>query len=355
MTTTEDVGVCTAACAIPAWVPANPSMMAALVETTTARHSRRCMFLTFLGELCLLARPTGKPRETCLRSTFVVMMNSYRGTPGGVPSARDPSRTSSVAFAGMKNVWHMLVPGLIAGTCVLAVPSTTSTVDRLAACGRPANILDLTNWKETLPTGSKGAPTEIKQPNLANYSVDPWFTPNTTCDGVQFRAAVNGVTTSGSKNPRSELREMTNGGSDEASWSTTSGTSTMVIDEAVTHLPSDKAQVVVGQIHNQHDDVTVFRLEGSKLYVTKGNDTHYQLVTDNYHLGTRFTAKFVASGGQIKAYYNNTLAATLKVASSGDYFKTGVYTQANCGNSSPCKDSNYGEAVIYGLTVSHER
>lgn len=267
---------------------------------------------------------------------------------------RDPSRAISVVCAGVRYMWQMLVPALIAGTCVLPAPSATNTVDHLAACGSPANILDLTNWKEGLPTGSKGAPTEIKQPKLANYSADPWFTPNRTCDGVQFRAAVNGVTTSGSKNPRSELREMTKGGSDAASWSTTSGTSTMVIDEAVTHLPSNKAQVVVGQIHSQHDDVTVFRLEGNNLYVTKGNDTHYQLVTDNYHLGTRFTAKFVASGGQIKAYYNNTLAATLKVASSGDYFKAGVYTQANCDNSLPCEDSNYGEAVIYGLTVSHE-
>jgi hypothetical protein len=107
----------------------------------------------------------------------------------------------------------MLIPALTAGTHVLAVPSAVCTVDGLAACGSPGHILDLTDWKEQLPTGSKGAPTEIKQSKLANYSVDPWFTANTTCDGVQFRAAVNGVTTKGSKNPRSELREMTNGAS----------------------------------------------------------------------------------------------------------------------------------------------
>ncbi len=44
------------------------------------------------------------------------------------------------------------------------------------------------------------------------------------CDGVQFRAPVDGVTTSGSSYPRSELREMTDSGSSEASWSSTSGT-----------------------------------------------------------------------------------------------------------------------------------
>lgn len=222
-------------------------------------------------------------------------------------------------------------------------------------CGYPASILNLTNWKETLPTGKQGSPTEIDQPQLATYSIDPWFTPAAGCTGVQFRAAVNGVTTSGSGYPRSELREMTGGGSAEASWSTTSGTNTMTIDEAVTRLPSEKPQVVVGQIHDADDDVAVWRLEGSKLYVTDGDNSHYQLVTDNYQLGTRFTAEFVTNGGKITAYYNGALVATLSVKSSGDYFKAGVYTQANCDNSAPCTAGNAGESVIYGLTVSHQK
>ncbi|MGH3783066.1 MAG: polysaccharide lyase family 7 protein [Pseudonocardiaceae bacterium] len=90
--------------------------------------------------------------------------------------------------------------------------------------------------------------------------------------------------------------------------------------------------LVAGQIHNQDHDVTVFRLEGSKLYIAKDNDSHYKLVADNYQLGTRFKAKFVVGHGQVKAYYNDTLAATIQVDSSGDYFKAGAYTQANCHN-----------------------
>ncbi|MEC3981299.1 polysaccharide lyase family 7 protein [Amycolatopsis sp. H20-H5] len=255
----------------------------------------------------------------------------------------------------MKPLQLILAAALVAGAGAMATSTTAAAAPRTPACGHPADILALSNWKETLPTGSTGHPTEIKQPELKQYSVDPWFTPNATCDAVQFRAAVNGVTTSGSGNPRSELREMTGGGSDEASWSTTSGTSTMVIDEAVTHLPAERPYVVAGQIHDADDDVTVFRLEGSKLYVTKGDTTHYQLATDSYQLGTRFQAKFVASGGQIKAYYNDKLVTTLSVKSSGDYFKAGAYTQANCGNSSPCAASNYGEVAIYGLTVTHQK
>jgi len=212
-------------------------------------------------------------------------------------------------------------------------------------------VLDLKNWKITLPVGDSGDPKEVKQPDLATFSVHPWFTVNAACDGVVFRAAVNGTTTSGSKYPRSELREMD--GSDDASWSSTSGTHTLVVREAFTHLPHGKPQVVGAQIHDSSDDVQVFRLEGTNLYLTNGDTTHYKLVTDNYQLGTPFEAKFVVSNGKIKAYYNGRLQSTLSKAFSGAYFKAGAYTQANCDNSSPCSAANYGEVNIYNISATH--
>ncbi|MDI5971003.1 polysaccharide lyase family 7 protein [Streptomyces sp. SL13] len=217
----------------------------------------------------------------------------------------------------------------------------------------PGQVLDLTNWKETLPTGPSEDPTEIGQPQLATYDDDPYFTVAPGGTAVQFRAGVNGVTTSGSGYPRSELREMTNNGADEASWSATSGTSTLTVKEAFTHLPNTKPQVVGAQIHNASDDVSVFRLEGTDLYVTDGDDTHHKLVTSSYQLGTPYQAEFVVSGGTIKAYYNGTLETTIAYTGSGNYFKTGAYVQANCTNSSPCSASNYGEVDIYDATVSH--
>jgi len=247
----------------------------------------------------------------------------------------------------MTKLFGVSLAVLTAAATLTVVPAASASA---ANCSYPADVLNLTNWKETLPIGSDEKPKEVTQPDLATYSIDPWFKANSACDGVQFRAAVNGVTTSGSGYPRSELREMTNNGSDTASWSATDGTHTMTIDEAITALPAEKPQVVAGQIHDASDDVTVFRLEGSKLYVTNGDTTHYKLVTDSYTLGTRFQAKFVASGGEIKAYYNGTLEATLDNSSDGLYFKAGAYTQANCTNSSPCEDSNYGQVIIYGLS-----
>ncbi|MBP2479582.1 hypothetical protein JOF53_008454 [Crossiella equi] len=217
-------------------------------------------------------------------------------------------------------------------------------------CRYPADVLDLANWYIGLPIGEAEKPKNVEQPELATYSVDPWFRATPDCTAVQFRAAVNGVTTSGSNYPRSELREMN--GQNKASWSSTSGTHTMVIDQAITAVPQGRPNVVAGQIHDASDDVSVFRLEGSKLWVTSGNDKH-TLLTDSYRLGTRFEARFTVSGGKIKAYYNGELRATLDKRFTGGYFKAGAYTQANCGNTSPCGSGNFGEVKIYGLRVTH--
>nr|1UAI_A Chain A, polyguluronate lyase [Corynebacterium sp.] len=220
-------------------------------------------------------------------------------------------------------------------------------------CDYPAQQLDLTDWKVTLPIGSSGKPSEIEQPALDTFATAPWFQVNAKCTGVQFRAAVNGVTTSGSGYPRSELREMTDGGEEKASWSATSGTHTMVFREAFNHLPEVKPHLVGAQIHDGDDDVTVFRLEGTSLYITKGDDTHHKLVTSDYKLNTVFEGKFVVSGGKIKVYYNGVLQTTISHTSSGNYFKAGAYTQANCSNSSPCSSSNYGQVSLYKLQVTH--
>ena len=223
-------------------------------------------------------------------------------------------------------------------------------------CRHPADVLDLRDWKLTLPVGTDRKlthPQEIHQPDLADYQLPPWFQTTADCTGVVFRAAVNAPTTSGSHYPRSELREMTAGGSENASWSSTSGTHTMTVTEAFTSLPQGKPHLVGAQIHDAADDITVFRLEGSNLYVTDGDDPHFKLITDQYVLGTKFEAKFVVSGGVVQAFYNGQLQATLAKNFSDAYFKAGAYTQANCERATPCSPDNYGETAIYQLAVTH--
>jgi hypothetical protein len=88
--------------------------------------------------------------------------------------------------------------------------------------------------------------------------------------------------------------------------------------------------------------------------VTDGDNPHFKLVTDHYVLGSRFDAAYEVSDGEVRAYYNGTLQTAIKHRFRDAYFKAGAYTQANCSNSTPCSAENYGETLIYGLSVSHE-
>lgn len=240
----------------------------------------------------------------------------------------------------------------LAGTLAIAIPSAYALAD--AECEYPAEVLDLAGWKLTLPVGEDEEPTEVTQPDLATFTDKDHFAPTEDCTGVRFKAPVDGTTTGGSSYPRSELREMNADGTDEAEWSTSEGTHTMVVKTAITALPNDKQEFVAAQIHGGDDDLTVFRLEGTKLYVTSGDDSNFHLVTEDYELGTPFEAKFVAEGGEVKAYFDGELAVTQEIDSDTAYFKAGAYTQANCENSEPCDGSNFGEAVITDVTVTHE-
>ena len=61
----------------------------------------------------------------------------------------------------------------------------------------------------------------------------------------------------------------------------------------------------------------------------------------------------MVSNGSIKAYYNGVLQTTIPVSFTTGYFKAGVYTLANCDNSSPCDTTNNGQNTICSLSVSH--
>lgn len=225
----------------------------------------------------------------------------------------------------------------------------------------PAEIINLRNWKLTLPAvnpNDPSLPLDIQQPQLAQYRLSPWFDSTTDNSGVVFRAPVNAPTTKNSDYPRTELREMNSDGTREAFWPSKKGIHTMIIDEAITAVPKNKPAVVAGQIHGDDDDLLVIRLENGKLHVTRSKQDAYTL-DENYVLGKRFTVKFVASDGKISVYYNNGISPVFTLNKKVDlaYFKAGVYTQSNCEtekDSNLCSANNYGEVVIYKIKVTHE-
>jgi hypothetical protein len=240
----------------------------------------------------------------------------------------------------------LIVGGLIA--CIAGKPDANY----------PASVLDLTNWKLNIPLDedNDGQSDEIKQPKLNTYSITPWFQNNENNTGVVFRANCGGTTTSGSGYPRSELREMINNGKNGASWSSDEGAHIMEIEQAITHLPKVKPHIVAGQIHDAHDDVIVFRLEGKKLFIDHNGDDG-TVLTKNYEPGTKFKVKFEVSGGQVKSYYNDALVETYPVHFSGAYFKAGAYVQSNCQGKKKVAGEScdaYGEVVIYKVSVTHQ-
>lgn len=239
----------------------------------------------------------------------------------------------------------------------------------------PSDILYLKNWKITLPIPKQSgstSPLEVLQPALNTYSIDPWFKVVHDADGdaVQFRANHGAVSTSGSNNPRSELREMkdnytTGDASDQASWGTNDGkTHTMFIKQKVTHLTSIKPHTVVGQIHDADDDVTVFRVEGNnpggtsttaKIYITDGDNTHGYLLDSNYTLGTLFTVKIIVANGVIHYEYNGqTVPYTQTKNTTGCFFKIGNYTQSNDSTAPGESPDAYAENLVYAYSVTHQ-
>jgi hypothetical protein len=195
-------------------------------------------------------------------------------------------------------------------------------------------------------------PVEIRQPQLQTYEYAPYFWTDGT-DGVVFMAPANGATTSGSSNPRSELREMVKGGGQEIAWNSGVGTHTLEVDLKITARPtrSDGMNpIVVAQIHDADDDFTVARLHGADLLATDGDSIPLgNVLIANYVLGTRFLLKLQASSAGVRYYINNVLKLTVAGTKEGCYFKTGAYTQANPSNGG----SGSGEVHIYSVRVTH--
>ncbi|MDQ3099580.1 MAG: polysaccharide lyase family 7 protein [bacterium] len=291
------------------------------------------------------------------------------GVSSGAVTFGPASDTNVLAYS-MYMVAFKLAPAPTASPSITPAPSRTPSPTPIptnvvnpppsgGSSGLPSSILNLSTWKIQMPFYITGSSIDIFQPQLTNYRIDPYFVVDQA--GVRFRAPVNGKTTSGSSYPRTELREMSYNASTfkcptntNACWSSTLGTHTMTVDLKVTALPNTKPHVVVAQIHDGND-VSVFRLEGTSLYITDGNTSHGHLLDSNVPLGKRFTVKYEISGGVIKYYYNGALVPyTQKKSFTNAYFKTGIYTQANCTNSSPCSATNYGESVLYNVAVTHQ-
>ena len=211
----------------------------------------------------------------------------------------------------------------------------------------PGQLLDLDNWKLTLPTGQEGKPEEIDAPQLSSFT-NEFFRLNDAGNGVVFTAHAGGVTTSGSSYPRSELREMD--GTQKAAWDSTDGTHTLDVCEAITKVPATKPEVVSAQIHDTEDDVLQIRLEDRTLSVQYDDGKGEVVLDPDYRLGTPFRVRISVAAQGIAVFYNGEHKTDIKKSGTGWYWKVGAYVQSN-----PSKGEApdaAGEVVVHSLDIA---
>ncbi|MGY0035578.1 polysaccharide lyase family 7 protein [Pedobacter sp. NJ-S-72] len=128
------------------------------------------------------------------------------------------------------------------------------------------------------------------------------------------------------------------------------------MEQSIIHLPAKKPHIVIGQIHDDKDDVIVFRLEKNKLFVKMG-DEKGAVLDDNYQLGTRFTVMFKVSGDQTECFYNGELKFIYPKVFSNAYFKAGAYVQSSCQGKRKVEGESceaFGAVEIYKVWIKHE-
>lgn len=314
------------------------------------------------GQLDAIASKAAKKCETAADWVYQDVKGDLPKPTPSVSPPSCPKPTKSPTPSPTKTPKPSPSPSASPSATPTPSASPTPTPTATAAPGSlPSQVLNLANWKVTLPVdksgnaGSSCSPLEVTQPALASFT-DQWFKNTAAGDGVVFRANVEGCTTSGSSYPRSELREMN--GSALASWSSTSGTSTMTTTEAVTSLPPNKPQLVVGQIHASSDDLIEILADGTNMpagtfklaYRWLGAEQSDVLISSLTY-GQRFTYGIGASGGTFTIVANDGPAHLKTKSVSGLYFKAGAYPQSNLSKGD--KAGAYGETVIYALSATH--
>lgn len=235
----------------------------------------------------------------------------------------------------------------------------------------PYNILNLQGWKLNAFEGTSPNLTYVdKIPNLETYQNPTWF----FSDGewVSFKCHAGYPTSSGSGNPRTELRERTATGDENIHWDGTQGTNQMEWKVRVDRLPSS-GKVCFGQIHGPsatYDDVIRVQFQGKSNqetgsvrlkimgWVTEDNgDNEGDYIDGNWSMDTEMHFRLIFEDSNVVLYQlddNNNASEIYRFNGCGsddNYFKAGIYLQSMQGKSYSATD--YGQVSIKYLNVSH--
>jgi PKD repeat protein len=230
----------------------------------------------------------------------------------------------------------------------------------------PSGNFDLSHWKLQLPTSngvltcSSGSVDEKKPALLTGFTNAYFYTGS---DGAMtFWAPINGATTGGSSNPRSELREEISPGNDGTNW-TLSGVHILDATCKVFQVSSTK-KVIIGQIHGYSGaalpTVKIEYNNGKTYGIVKTNSTDdgsdYDFPSVTTALSNSIAYEIKVVNGLISIAINgktnslNVFQTDPNYTNETQYFKAGDYCQDySCSNPS----SNGTLVAFYAVSLFH--
>ncbi len=250
--------------------------------------------------------------------------------------------------------------------------------------------IDLNNWKVTLPIGS-GSPTEIHPPEILDYatsSILQDFMYNDSTDGsLVFYTYPGGATTTNSSYPRTELRELMNGGDGKVNWTFAEGgrmKGTLSVPEISKDAGGNFHRTIIMQIHGRLTDAqknqigasdnnappilkiswykgkirinskVLNDLNASNIEILEtsawGNDSGFNFLEEVWH--DKFTLEIIASEGRMEVILNDNESKVFegihmqKWGVFENYFKAGNYLGST-------EENAFAIVKYYDLEVSH--
>ncbi|KAJ3091873.1 hypothetical protein HK100_007077 [Physocladia obscura] len=248
----------------------------------------------------------------------------------------------------------------------------------------PSKILNLAAWALQLPVaGSTGGVMVIAPPELNTLSNQFFHAANASSDissasktvnAVDFYTPPDGVTTSGTQSPRTELRQLNADGS-LAAWSY-KGTYAMQVKLAVESFPTNVASgaggVIVSQLFStsvvngpeyvvraypnmvQLVDIFPFfskthRIELQERGSNANGFVNKQTLVSNYAAGTQMTITLSVINGILTVNVDIGTTVTTTIDSADDYyFKAGSYCQTHGSADTGCQVRMYS-IELYGF------
>jgi hypothetical protein len=235
---------------------------------------------------------------------------------------------------------------------IAAISLASASAFALSTSAPPGKNFNLSGFTLQLPTGSSGNVDTVSGSQLAaGFTKSPYFYTDSGDGSMVMGDPATGWTTSGSKHPRTELRE-------NATWAT-SGTNTLDATVVVTKVPD---HTTIGQIFQGTGpskplcELQVTSKGVVQLLLEKTNQGGSSTMNTiaSASLGTKFTYQMKLSGTKITITINGTSKSfTMPSSFNGEkfYFKAGDYDQSAVSGTPKTTDATI--VKFYALKISH--